>query len=81
MTCRELQELLRDLIEGLVDARDDEDDPLAEFAERAVGVRAVTTFDEAGVLTTDKGMVVACDDGGELQITIVRSRAGGKEDE
>ena len=34
----------------------------------------VNTFDEAGVLTYDKGLVIALPDGTEFQLTIVRSR-------
>ena len=34
----------------------------------------VNTFEEAGVLTYDKGLVIALPDGTEFQLTIVRSR-------
>jgi hypothetical protein len=71
---RELQDLLRDLLEELMYARDDVDDPLAELAERTRSVRQIRTFDDAGVLTTDKGIVIECDDDREYQVTIVRSR-------
>jgi len=74
MNARELQDLLRDLLEELIFARDDEDDPLAELAERTEGIRQISTYDDVGMLTTDKGLVVECDDGSELQISIVRSK-------
>lgn len=32
------------------------------------------TFEEAGVLTYNKGLVVRFDDGSEYQVTLVRSR-------
>lgn len=78
MDARELQDLLRDLLAEVVDARDDEDHPLADLADRAGGVRDVATYEEADLLTADKGLVVGCEDGGEFQVTIVRSRAGRK---
>ncbi|MDY7110221.1 MAG: hypothetical protein SYC29_16445 [Planctomycetota bacterium] len=74
MNARELQDLLRDLLEGLIFARDDADDSLAELAERTKGIRQICTYDDVGILTTDKGLVVECDDGTELQVTIVRSK-------
>ena len=74
MDARELQDLLRDLLEELMFARDDEDDPLAELAERTRGLREICTYEDVGMLTRDKGLVVECDDGAEFQVTIVRSR-------
>lgn len=38
------------------------------------GVANVSTFEEAGVLTMNAGLVVRMDDGSEFQLTIVRSR-------
>lgn len=38
------------------------------------GIARVDTFDEAGVMTMNKGLVIGLDDGTEFQITIVRSR-------
>ena len=37
-------------------------------------IRSILTFDEAGMLTNDKGLVVRASDGSEFQITIVQSR-------
>lgn len=34
----------------------------------------IRSFEQAGVMTTDKGVVVGLPDGTEYQITIVRSR-------
>ncbi len=36
----------------------------------------VRTFEEAGVLTHDRGLVVTLRDGGEIQVTLVCSRLG-----
>jgi len=74
MNARELQDLLRDLLEQLIFARDDEDDPLADLAERTVGIRQIVTYEDAGMMTTDKGFVLECDDSTEFQVSIVRSR-------
>jgi len=37
-------------------------------------IRSILTFDEAGMLTRNKGLVVRTSDGSEFQITIVQSR-------
>ena len=37
-------------------------------------VEHVRTFEEAGVLTQNAGLVIETADGSELQVTIVRSR-------
>ena len=39
-------------------------------------VAKVRTFEEAGVLTANRGVVVRTDDGSEFQINIVQSRCG-----
>lgn len=74
MNARELQDLLRDLLEELIFARDDEDDPLADLAERTEGIRQIATYEDVGMMTTDKGFVVECDDGTEFQVSIVQSK-------
>jgi len=37
-------------------------------------VDAVRTFEEAGVLTGNRGVVVRCKDGSSFQVTVVQSR-------
>jgi hypothetical protein len=37
-------------------------------------VQNVMTFEDAGVMTHDKGLVLRTEDGREFQVTIVRSR-------
>jgi len=37
-------------------------------------VASVRTFEEAGVLTGNRGVVVSCTDGSEFQVTIIQSR-------
>lgn len=46
----------------------------AILAYELQGVRSVRTFEDDGVLTRDKGLVLTLKDGTEFQITIVRSR-------
>jgi len=71
----DLQDLLLELLEEAMSAdADDEDDPLAEYAARAVAIRRVRTYADEDMLTSDKGLVVRMDDGSEYQLSIVRSR-------
>jgi hypothetical protein len=37
-------------------------------------IRSIMTFEEAGMLTKDKGLLARTRDGDEFQITIVQSR-------
>ena len=76
MNADQLQNKLRDLFEELMYAcnDDDEDDQLSEIAERMDGIRRVSTYEEAGILTMDKGLVIECNDGTEFQLTLIRSK-------
>jgi len=47
---------------------------LLQNEDEAPEVRRVTTFEEAGILTYNRGLVVRTEDGSEFQITIVRSK-------
>ena len=51
---------------------------MAETIQEALAeqdnVRSVLTYDEAGMLTNNAGLVVRTIDGSEFQITIVKSR-------
>lgn len=66
MNARDLQGILRDLIEddGLED----------DLGDRVL--RRVESFQEAGVLTRDAGLVIRLLNGTEFQLTIVRSTRG-----
>jgi len=73
MNATELQDALKTLLEELsyMDADDfDQFDVPRELAE----IERISTFDEAGVLTRDRGVVVQTSDGAEFQVTIVQSR-------
>ncbi|MBI5725043.1 MAG: hypothetical protein HZA50_13865 [Planctomycetes bacterium] len=37
-------------------------------------IHRISTFEEVGMLTTNKGLVLTMDDGTEFQITIVKSK-------
>lgn len=77
MNDRELQDKLRTLLEELIFDRDDADDPAdpgGEMAEYIEGIRNVVSYEDVGIMTTDKGLVIECDDESEFQITIVQSR-------
>lgn len=51
---------------------------MTEIAQEALAeqddVRSVMTYEEAGMLTRNHGLVVRLSDGSEFQITIVQSR-------
>ncbi len=73
MNARDFQDLLRDVIEQVIEAREDPDDPLAELAADLYGLRSVCTFEDRGLLTRNQGLVVEFDDQTEFQVTIVQS--------
>jgi len=81
----DLQDALMNLIESLIDAReevesasggDDADlaDIARDMADEMQEVTRVTTFERAQVLTRNEGLVIRTADGSEFQLTIVRSR-------
>ncbi len=83
MNERDVQEMLKNLFETLLDARDevegeDDDITLAEFlrdmVDESQGVVKATGFDEAMLLTSNQGLVLRTEDGREFQISIVQSR-------
>jgi hypothetical protein len=47
---------------------------MAEAIAEQTEVRMVMTYEEAGMLTNDTGLVVRTNDGSEFQITVVKSR-------
>ena len=74
MSPNTLQDRLVEIIEALLDARDDADDPAAECADLADDIAAVCTFEDRGLMTRDAGLVIELEDGSEFQLSIVRSR-------
>ncbi len=69
MTEQDLQDLLHALLTG---------EPVALDNLLALGdenpIVGVQTFEQVGIFTRDKGLVVTTGDGTEFQVTIVRSR-------
>jgi D-ribose pyranose/furanose isomerase RbsD len=78
----EIQDALMNVIESLIDAREeiegDDDITLADLARDMVDemqeVIHATTFERAQLLTSNQGLVLRTGDGSEFQISIVRSR-------
>ena len=54
---------------------------LLQDKDAAPEIAKVETFEETGLLTKDRGVVVRTADGAEYQITIVESRAAPDSDE
>lgn len=50
------------------------DQVLLEHSDDTISFDSVRSYEDAGVLTTDRGLVVRLSNGQEFQITIVRSR-------
>lgn len=59
-----LEDTLQALLEG---------DPMENLFEE-VGINSVHTFNDAGVMTRNKGLVLVMADGTEFQLTIVQSK-------
>lgn len=72
VTERGFESLLEDIFESQINANFD--DRIAELDEAGVAIGGVTTFEGAGVLTRNRGLVVNLESGEEFQITIVRTR-------
>lgn len=67
----DFNELLADCIDELGNQDGDEGGAVEEESPQ---LRTVRTFDEVGLLTTDKGLVLRFSDESEYQITIVCSK-------
>ena len=67
-----MQDALNALIADVMLCIDTGDD--IEPPEELAGVDSIQTFDEAGVLTMNKGLVLRMKDRREFQVTIVQSR-------
>jgi hypothetical protein len=69
---REMETALNDLFAELILEADCDEYP-EDLPDELRGVEMVRTFDEAGILTYNKGLVLRMKDGSEFQITVVRS--------
>ena len=73
----ELRECLvgeQSLAAALSQVMDGIDDEMVDEDGNGVRVTDVETFEEAGLLTRDIGLVIRTSDGSEFQVTIVKSR-------
>ena len=73
MTENELQDALKTLLRGIALMDEDKASDLG-VPDDLVNLRRVRTYQDDGVLTGNAGLVVTTADGGEFQLTIVRSR-------
>ena len=69
----EMQTALNDLFAGLILAADCGEYP-EDLPDELSEVERVQTYDEAGILTNNKGLVLRMKDGAEFQLTLVRCR-------
>ena len=69
----QLQQSLKTLLEEM-SYMDTDDLDQFDMPEELVEIERVSTFDEAGVLTQDAGLVITMNDGSEFQLTIIQSR-------
>jgi len=73
MNENKMQTALNDLFANLILAADCDEYP-EDLPGELAKVEMVQTFEEAGVMTNNKGLVVRMKDAREVQITIVQSR-------
>jgi hypothetical protein len=62
----EEEDLQNDMMEALY--------AFVEYDEPAIDINNITSFEEAGVMTTNKGLVIKLANGREYQVSIVRSK-------
>lgn len=66
---KDFEGMLLTLLEENADANPEDEDDDTTF-------QRITTFEDEGMLTHDRGLVVRCVGGDEFQLTIVRSKRG-----
>jgi len=73
MNDHEFQDALKALLDEVA-CMDSDDLEQFDLPDDLGGIKSVRTFEEAGVLTQNAGLVIETADGSEWQVTIVRSR-------
>lgn len=73
MTEHDPQQHLYDLLGAIPFAGDDAVDVPPELCDEESGIARVSSFAEAGLLTSNADLVLRMRDGGEFQLTIVAS--------
>ena len=76
MTEQRLEELFQEIIEIYEERQEEEADVYndSDVSNYEPTFASVMTFEEKGVLTNDRGLVIKMQDGKEFQVTLVRSR-------
>ncbi len=69
----EMQTALNDLFANLILAADCDEYP-DDLPDELSDVERVQTYEEAGILTNNKGLVIRMKTGEEFQLTLVQSR-------
>jgi len=69
----ELQQTLKTLLDE-ISYMDSDDLDQFDMPEELAEIERISTFDKAGVLTQDAGLVITMKDGSEFQLTIIQSR-------
>ena len=73
MNDTELQQTLKTLLDE-ISYMDSDDLDQFDMPEELAEIERISTFDKAGVLTQDAGLVITMKDGSEFQLTIIQSR-------
>jgi len=73
MNDHEFQDALKTLLDEIA-CMDADDLDQFDLPDDLGGIEHVRTFEEAGVLTQNAGLVIELADGSQWQVTIVRSR-------
>jgi len=73
MNDHEFQDALKPLLDEIA-CMDADDLDQFDLPDDLGGIEHVRTFEEAGVLTQNAGLVIELADGSQWQVTIVRSR-------
>ena len=73
MNDTELQQTFKTLLDE-ISYMDTDDLDQFDMPEELAEIERISTFDEAGVLTQDAGLVITMKDGSEFQLTIIQSR-------
>lgn len=83
MTDTDLETRLKNIMEKLLDARDEiegDDDDITlggiarEMVDEFQSIASIQTFEEAGLATRDMGLVIGTSRGSKFQVTIVKVR-------
>ena len=74
MNDQTVQDLLHELLDIAIESQNARDGEMGEAPDTAFQITRTKTFEDAMILTSDKGLVITAEDGSEYQITIVKSK-------